>query len=640
MDTKIINSLRNLAIDMINDRMMGDAGLVLSLSPSIYTVFSNHLNFNPSDGTWINRDRFILGEGLASSLLYSTLFYSGYDIPLDSLKKYGRANSKLPLYPERNLKIGVEASIGDSPVSLGLAVGEAYAEKYLEKLLGKELINYKVYVLVTDNDLMDGSSYEVLSFASRNNLNNLIIIYNSFETTKCGKKNLLLNNNIIEMANDLGFFTEIVNSSEDYTSIDKAITKAKLSNKPSLIEIKSLIAIGTSNQGSYNGHESILSENDLDLVKEKMNITKVPYHISNSAINEFQSKIDARISPIYNEWVSTYNNIISRDENKKNLVSLLEEENHKMSLKNIKISFEEFMREDLRETNNNLMNAIAKEFPLLIGGSLFNKDSKISLENENKNIYYNLSPKGTALITNGLALGGLKPFICANLSDSLDMLSSIKLSSTSKENVTYIFVNDTVFTDKYSKISSPTFELGILRSIPDITLFRPADVNELVGAWDYIMNKKGTNILVLTSDFKGILTSTSKELTTKGAYIVKKEMGRLSGILVSSGTELETTLRLSEELESLGIFTRVVSMPSFNLYTLLAKEIKEELFPVGAKVVVIEPSIDANYNKLVYSEKYLINLKDYLDAGTKKELISKTNFNLENLIENVERLLK
>ena len=154
------------------------------------------------------------------------------------------------------------------------------------------------------------------------------------------------------------------------------------------------------------------------------------------------------------------------------------------------------------------------------------------------------------------------------------------------------------------------------------------------------MNKKGTNILVLTSDFKGRLASTSKELTTKGAYIVKKEMGRLSGILVSSGSELETTLRLSEELESLGIFTRVVSMPSFNLYSLLTKEAKEELFPVGAKVVVIEPSIDANYNKLVYSEKYLINLKDYTDAGTKKELISKTNFDIENLIENIERLLK
>mgnify|MGYP004482101369 CR=1 FL=1 len=640
MDTKIINSLRSLAIDMINDRMMGDAGLVLSLSPSIYTIFSNHLNFNPGDGTWINRDRFVLGEGLASSLLYSTLFYSGYDISLDSLKKYGRLNSKLPLYPERNLKIGVEASIGDLPVSLGLAVGEAYAEKYLEKLLGKELIDYKVYVLVTDNDLMDGSSYEVLSFASRNNLNNLIIIYNSFETTKCGKKKEFLNNDILSMVNELGFFTEVVNSSEDYISIDKAIAKAKLSNKPSFIEIKSLIAIGTSNQGSYNGHENVLSVNDLELVKEKMNITQVPYHISNSAINEFQSKIDSRISPIYNRWVSTYNDIISRDDIKKNLISLLEEDNHKMNLKNIKISFEEFMKEDLRETNNNLMNAIAKEFPLLIGGSLFNNDSKISLEDDNKNIYFSLSPKGTSLITNGLALGGLKPFVCANLGDSLDMLSTIKLSSTLKENITYIFINDTIYTNKYSKISSPTFELGILRSIPNITLFRPADVNELVGSWDYIMNKKGTNILVLTSDFKGILNNTSKELTTKGAYIVKKEMGRLSGVLVSSGAELETTLRLSEELEGLGIFTRVVSMPSFNLYTFLTKETKEELFPVGAKVIVIEPSIDANYNKLVYSEKYLINLKDYMESATKKELIDITHFNLEDLIENIQKLLK
>lgn len=632
MDTKIINSLRNLAIDMINDRMMGDAGLALSLSPTIYTIFSNHLIFNPSDGTWINRDRFIMGEALASSLLYSTLFYSGYDIPFESLKNYGKG--KLPLYPERNPKIGIEASTSNS---LGLAVGLSYSEKYLEKVLGRELINYKVYVLITDEDIMDGTFYEVVSFASRNNLNNLIIIYNSFETTKCGKKDLFLNNNIISMLNDLNFFIEVVNNSEDYLSIDKAITKAKLSNKPSFIEIKSLISIGTSNQGSYNGHESILSEKDLDLVKEKMNITKVPYHISNTAITEFQSKIDSRISPIYNEWVSTYNTIISRDEGKKNLITLLEEDNLKMNLKNIKVNFDEYMKEDLRETNNNLMNAIAKEFPLFIGGSLFNKDTRISLLN--KDILYNLSPKGSALITGGLSLGGLKPYLACNLSDSLDMLSTIKLSSVLKENVTYIFVNDTIYDDKYGKITSPLFELGFLRSIPGLTLFRPADVNELVGSWDYIMNKKGVNALVLTSEYKGLL-STSKELTTKGAYVLRKEMGRLSGVLVSSGNEVETTLRVSEELEGLGIFTRVVSMPSLNLFSKLSKEEKEELFPVGAKVVVVEPSIDPNYNKLVYSEKYLINLKDYTSSGTKKELIDETNFNLENLIIDVQRLLK
>lgn len=641
MDTKIVNCLRNLGIDMINDRMEGDAGLTLSLAPTIFAVFKNHLNFNPNDTSWINRDRFIMSTPGASALLYSTLFYSGYPIPIESIKKYGRMSSKLPVFSEINSKWGIECTSGNKAEGLGVSVGLAYAEKYLEKILGKDLINYYTYVMITDEDLMNGNAFEVLSFASREKLNNLIILYNTFETTSDGKKSLFLNEGILKIYEDLGYYVETVTSGEDYISIDKAILRAKASLKPSIIEIKSVIAIGSSVQSSYNGHDTILTDRDLELVKEKMNLTKVPFHISASAFNEFKNALETRCNPVYNEWVTKYNSVIERDENNKNLLSIIEERNLKINLKNIKANFDSTMREDFRDTNSNFMNAISSATPLFIGGSLLDsKSNKIKLSNLDRIINFGNIPSGSTLIANGLSLAGLKPFISTSLNNVNNMLDGIKLSSVMNESVTYIFTNDSVLSQSKNKFVDPIEEIGQLRMIPNLTVFKPADVNELIGSWDYIINKKGPAALIISRELKGLLPNSNKELTLKGAYQIKKENGRLSGILVSSGNELESVLRVSEELESRGLFTRVISIPSYNLFSGLPKEEKEMLFPVGAKVIVVEPSNDPSWKNLVYSDKYLITIKGYITSGTKLEVNDEVMFNVENLTENIERLLK
>ena len=641
MDTKIVNCLRNLGIDMINDRMEGDAGLTLSLAPTIFAVFKNHLNFNPNDTGWINRDRFIMSTPGASALLYSTLFYSGYPIPIESIKKYGRMSSKLPVFSEINSKWGIECTSGNKAEGLGVSVGLAYAEKYLEKILGKDLINYYTYVMITDEDLMNGNAFEVLSFASREKLNNLIILYNTFETTSDGKKSLFLNEGILKMYEGLDYYVETVTSGEDYVSIDKAILRAKASLKPSIIEIKSVIAIGSSVQSSYNGHDTVLTDRDLELVKEKMNLTKVPYHISASAFNEFKNALETRCNPVYNEWVTKYNSVIERDENNKNLLSIIEERNLKINLKNIKANFDSTMREDFRDTNSNFMNAISSATPLFIGGSLLDsKSNKIKLSNLDRIINFGNIPSGGALIANGLSLAGLKPFISTSLNNVNNMLDGIKLSSVMNESVTYIFTNDSVLSQSKNKFVDPIEEIGQLRMIPNLIVFKPADVNELIGSWDYIINKKGPAVLIISREVKGLLPNSNKELTLKGAYQIKKENGRLSGVLVSSGNELESVLRVSEELESRGLFTRVISIPSYNLFSSLPKEEKEMLFPVGAKVIVVEPSNDPSWKNLVYSDKYLITIKGYITSGTKLEVNDEVMFNVENLTENIERLLK
>ena len=244
------------------------------------------------------------------------------------------------------------------------------------------------------------------------------------------------------------------------------------------------------------------------------------------------------------------------------------------------------------------------------------------------------------MIANGMSLLNLKPVIETTLSNSSYMKSSLKMSSIIKKSVSYIFVNDTFIDTSNNKYTEVVNELSDLRSIPNLNVMRSADVNELVGSWDYIINKKIPSALIITKKYKGMLDNSSINEVSKGAYIIKKEKGRLGGVIVSTGNEVELSLRISDELENRGLFTRVVSMPSVNLYLKNEKEYKQELFPVGAKVVAIEMSSDNIWNKFVYSDKYLITLNDYVYSNREREALETSGFDFDLLLEKIEKLLK
>ena len=324
----------------------------------------------------------------------------------------------------------------------------------------------------------------------------------------------------------------------------------------------------------------------------------------------------------------------------KKIISLLEEDNFKMNIKNIKVGFDENMQEDLRETNNNLLNAISSMCPLMINIDLYNKnETKIEFDKD-KTIYLGTKYLSGGMIANGMSLLNLKPVIETTLSNSSYMKSSLKMSSIIKKSVSYIFVNDTFIDTNNNKYTEVVNELSDLRSIPNLNVMRSADVNELVGSWDYIINKKIPSALIITKKYKGMLDNSSINEVSKGAYIIKKEKGRLGGVIVSTGNEVELSLRISDELENRGLFTRVVSMPSVNLYLKNEKEYKQELFPVGAKVVAIEMSSDNIWNKFVYSDKYLITLNDYVYSNREIEVLETSGFDFDLLLEKIEKLLK
>ncbi len=650
MDIKVINGIRNLAIDMINECGSGNAGECLGIAPTMYTLFSSHLNFNKDDTNWLNRDRFILGSNNASAILYSTLFYSGYNITLEDLKSYGKGNGRLGINATMDKSIGVEITTGLSGEGFASAVGVAIGEAYISELLGKDLVNYYVYTLLTPMEMMEGITYETASFAGSLKLGKLIVLYDASEVTRDAKIKGIFDEDVLKRFEAMGWHTQVVLNGEDFASIDRAILQAKNeTSKPSIIEIRTICGIGTSVSNTPKATMP-LSDADLINVKGKMNLTQVPFHVSREAVTYFREKIDGRVSEKYNNWAKLYNKVLEKDANKKKLINLIEEGNISLDLKKLNVNFDKTLKEDMRKTNSNLMEVIADLFPLFIGGSadtsfdnytylVKSKDFKID-NKSGRNIRFGLRENLMSNVLNGLALVGLRPFGSTYLSKSDNMKSGIRLSSIMNLPVTYIFTHDSFKSSDNGILNMPTEQLSMIRQVPNMVLFRPADVNELVGSWDYILNKKVPASLVLPSLEKEMISTSSLDGTLRGAYIIKQERGRLQGVIISSGSEVSVSLEISDMLDRRGLYTRVISMPSIEVFLNSSEEYKRELLPMGSKVIVIEASNDALWNNFVYSSKYILNINKFGINAKSNEVLKYMEYDYEHLLEKCEKLLK
>lgn len=651
LDKKIINGIRNLSIDMINEAKSGHPGICLSMAPTIYTLFNYFLNFNPDDGNWLNRDRFILSAGHGSALLYSTLFFAGYPILFPELKKFRQLGSSLSGHPELNTKIGIETTTGPLGEGFATSVGIAIAEEYLRNIVGKDLIDYYTYVLVSDGDLMEGLSHEACSLAGNLKLSKLIVLYDSNKISLDGSTLKVFDDNVLKTFESCSWHVQEVQNGEDVTAIKEAIKKAKEEiNKPSIIKINTILGIGSLNAGTNKVHGKPLEEKDIEQLKIKMNVNPVPFFISKESVDTFRENISKRCLPVYDKWKTSYTNFMNRDSVNKKIISMVESGVFNINLQKIKVNFEKDQIEELRVTNSKLMNLLCELTPLLMGGSAdtasstktyitHGKDFKIDSLN-GKNIHFGVRENLMSSVLNGLALCGLRPFGSTFLVFSDYMKPGMRLTSMMNLPVTYIFTHDSILIGEDGPTHQPIEQLGNLRSIPNMTVFRPADVKELVGSWDYILNNRLPSCLVISkSGVKEIPTSDIVK-TEKGGYIIKKEKGRISGVLVSTGIDVHTVLNVSDRLEKEGIMTRVISMPSIEVFDKQSQEYKEELFPIGTKIIVVEPSNDNIWNKYVYNTKYLLNLNTFGMSGKGQEVLNYFKFDEESLLEKVRNLLR
>lgn len=653
MDNKTISNIKSLGIDMIDQAGSGHPGIVLGAAPLIYTVYARHMNINTVDPTWICRDRFVLSAGHGSAMLYATLYLAGFNISLDDLKNFRRVGYKTPGHPEFGHTPGVDMTTGPLGQGIASAVGMAIGEKILENKFklsdGKPLINYNVYALVGDGDLMEGVSYEACSLAGTLNLDNLIVLYDSNNISLDGDTSNTFTENVIDRFNAMGWHTEKVLNGTNVEDIDKAINRSKKSGKPSLIEVKTIIGNGSVNAGKNIVHGKCLSKEDIRSVKRGLDIKDEPFYVDVNNMNKFRNQIVERSARKYELWARNYREFMNNSN--EDVIEVFNSffNPKKIDIINTDFNLDKGIKEATRVTNGKIMTTISKNIHNFIGGSAdlssstntYLKDMQDIKDNHyfGKNIWFGVREHSMGSILNGLALSGFKPFGSTFLTFSDYMKPAIRLSALMNLPVNYIFTHDSINIGPDGPTHQPIEQLAMLRSTPNLMVFRPADANELIGCWDVMLNSSGPNALVLSRQDVRTLPSTVPEYVKYGAYPVRKERKQLHGIIIATGTEVFTSLLIAEQLyNEIGLDLRVISMPCQELFLMQQERFKNSLIPGGIKTIVVEAGSSFGWYRFVINEKYLMTIDKFGISGTKGEVENYCNFTFEQIKERIRKL--
>lgn len=657
MDQKAINVIKNLTLDMIqNSGTEGNYGDCFSSAPILYTIFTKHLNVNPSISNWINRDRFVLSNSQCAPLLYATMFLSGYPLMLDDLKMYKQFGSKTPAYPELKT-LGVDISTGPLGEGFANAVGMALAEKIYETKYNKDkkvgkLFDYKVYTLVSDGDLMRGISYEAASFAGSMGLNNLIVLYDSNDLTTDGEIKKTFSESVLSRFSSMGWNTIFVKNGNNSGDISKAIEKAKKSKLPTIIQCKTIMGEGLINQGKSITCSQFLDKTDIDQFKQKNGLGTIPFTVLKEPASYIRESVVNRSITIYQKWEDLFNRykqLLTPQEQAEitninnNLVNI--------NLTKLEIPIDYNNKESMRESNHRVMNIIGSSVYNFIGGSgdiasvtkaYLDNTEDITYNNyKGKNIPFGVREQFVGSCLNGLALSGFRTYCASVLTASDDMRSSIRNSAYMNLPVTYIFTHDSVTNAFDGPLRQPVEQLAGLRAIPNLYVFRPADIKEIIGAWNIILNNKIASVISLPKTEVKAEQGTSSTLVTKGAYVAGPEKERIDAVIIATGSEVQLAKSMQVKLlQEKNVDVRIVSMPCMELYNMQPDEYKNEVIPTGKKIFVLEFGSSFGWEKFVSSSDYLLTVDTFGTSGSKEDVLNYLNINLDKLVSRIENLIK
>ena len=647
IEEKIIGEIKSLGLDMIEEAGSGHPGIVLGAAPILYTLYLNHLRFDASNPNFYNRDRFIMSAGHGSSLLYSILYFAGYDLSLDDLKAFRRLNSKTPGHPEYKKTPGVEMTTGPLGQGFATAVGYAIAEKHTEALINKKekVIDYNIYCLCGDGDLMEGVSYEASSLAGSLKLDNLIVLYDSNKITMDGKIDNVFDEDITKRFESMNW--TVLTTSDEPQDIDDAIIKAKEADKPTIIQVATTIGKDSSLADSNKSHSGCFDKEEISKIKTILGVRDIPFTISNEAVEEFRSYIKERNKDL----VTNFDEIKEMlDEEEMSILNKLINPDKSIKLTTLDYTKPDDNEELLRISAKKVLNSYSLISPLIIGGNADTSSSTKIYLNEltpftkdnyiGRNINFGVREHAMASIANGLALAGYRPFVSTFLSFSDYLKPALRLTALMDLPVTYIFTHDSISIGQDGPTHQPVEQLVSLRAIPNMEVFRPADSNEVIGSFKTIYENNSPSSLIIGRDSIKILESTSISATSKGGYIVHNEERKLDGVIISTGEEVTLALEVMQLLKEKGYDLRVVSMPSIERYNNLTKEEKEELLPLGVKKFVIEKGSSYSWYSFVYKDSYLFTLDKFGASGKTEEVNSFYGFTKEEISLKIEALLK
>ena len=654
-----VNAIRVLSADAIQKAKSGHPGLPLGAAPAAYELWARHMNHNPKNPEWKNRDRFVLSGGHGSMLLYSLLHLFGYgDLSIDDIKNFRQLDSKTPGHPEYGHTVGIEATTGPLGQGMAMAVGMAMAEAHLAAVFNKDgynVVDHYTYVLGGDGCMMEGISSESFSLAGTLGLSKLIVLYDSNNISIEGSTDIAFTEDVMKRFEAFGFQTIEVEDGNDLGAIGAAIEEAKADkNRPSLIKINTLIGYGCpAKQGKASAHGEPLGEDNVAALKENLGwpckeAFEVPQEVYDyyKELASDRAKAEDEWNKLFAEYCSKFPEMKEMWDNYYNGYDMSDLFNS-----------EEYWAagdkpEATRNTSGTVLNLIKQHMPNMIGGSAdlapsnktYMKDAgDFSRDNyAGSNIHFGVREQAMTAITNGIALhGGLRPFAATFFVFSDYTKPMARLSSLMKLPVTYIFTHDSIGVGEDGPTHEPIEQLAALRSLPNFTVFRPCDKVETSAAWMYAATSKETpTALVLTRQNLPQMPGSSKE-ALKGGYIIDDSSKAVpDAIIIASGSEVSLAVEAKAELAKKDIDVRVVSMPSMDLFEEQSAEYRESVLPDAVrKRVAVEALSDFGWYRYVGLDGAVVSMKGFGASGPAAELFKKFGLTTEAVVKAVEGIM-
>ena len=652
-----VNAIRVLAADAVQKANSGHPGLPLGSAAMAYELWANHMNHNPADPKWFNRDRFILSGGHGSTLLYSLLHLFGYGLTKDDLAQFRQWGSLTPGHPEYGHTVGVEATTGPLGAGMGMAVGMAVAEAHLAAVFNKEnfpVVDHYTYVLGGDGCMMEGISSEAFSLAGTLGLSKLIVLYDSNKISIEGGTDIAFTEDVRKRFEAFGFQTLVVEDGNNIEEIGKAIEEAKADKtRPTMITVKTKIGFGCpAKEGKASAHGEPLGVDNVAALKENLGWpSQEPFYVPDevyanykekakkgAAAEEAWNKLFADYCKAYPEMKKLWDEYF--DENAADKV--LEDENF-------------WSYEDKPQATRNIsgaqINKLKNLLPNFMGGSAdlapstktymsdmgdFSKDNYAG-----RNMHFGVRELAMTAIGNGMMLhGGLRAFVSTFFVFSDYVKPMARLSAIMGVPLTFVLTHDSIGVGEDGPTHEPIEQLAMLRSLPNFTVYRPCDATETAAAWAYaVTSKKTPTALVLTRQNLPQIKGSSKD-ALKGAYVIAdSEKSVPDAILIASGSEVSLAVDAKAELMKDGIDVRVVSMPSMDVFDQQSDEYKESVLPKSVrKRVAIEALSDFGWGKYVGLDGAYVTMHGFGASAPAATLFKEFGFTVDNVVKTVKGL--
>lgn len=634
LQTLAINTVRTLSMDAVQAAESGHPGTPMALAPLAYALYTRHVRHNPADPHWPDRDRVVLSAGHASMLLYSTLYLTGYDLSLDEIKNFRQWGSKTPGHPEFGHTAGVETTTGPLGQGVGNAVGLAVAEAHLAATFNREghgVIDHYTWFIAGDGCLQEGISHEAASFAGHQKLGKLIGFWDDNSITIDGRTDLSCTDDVAKRFESYGWQVLHISDVNDQSQIDRAIAEAKAdTTRPTLVCTKTIIGFGSPNRAdTAKAHGEPLGKDEIKLTKAAYGWpSEEPFHVPTAALEHWRLAKERGVN-MQAEWMRRF------AEYSKAFPTEAKELGRRWH-GDLPVQWEKALPEFTKENGNvasraasgTVLNAIGPAIPELIGGSADLTGSNLTnvknggifsaTQRSGRNFHFGIREHAMGSVMNGMALhGGVIPYGGTFLVFADYMRPAIRLAALMRQQVIYVFTHDSIGLGEDGPTHQPVEHLSSLRCIPNLLVLRPADAQETAEAWrTALKHRTGPSALVLTRQKLGLIdrsTHAAASGLAKGAYVLKDapEGTAPKTVIIATGSEVEIALKAQAELAAKGVATRVVSMPSMELFAQQPKEYQSSVLPAGVRRVAIEAAHPMSWHRWVGADGAIVGIDGF-----------------------------